>query len=160
MRERAPLNRRLSVLAASAISSTVSSAATAAAAGPPALEAGLAIHGTVPARFEWNGGLLSAPGTDHACTLRSSALISAATAARLLVLLGLAAGLAAFRRRVSALTEEILILRRKCEGLPAIATEELLIFSHISLSLMLQLCAAQAANSVDVIELFCDCDVS
>jgi hypothetical protein len=52
----------------------------------------------------------------------------------LLVLLGLAARFAALRRRITALAEEILILRCKREGLPTIAALELLIFSHISLS--------------------------
>jgi hypothetical protein len=60
----------------------------------------------------------------------------------LFVFLGLAARFAAFRRRITALPEKLLILRRKREGLPAIAAHELLIFSHISLSSLLQLCDA------------------
>jgi len=60
----------------------------------------------------------------------------------LFVLLGLAACLAALRRRIAAFAEERLIVGGKREGLPAIAAHELLIFSHISLSSMLQVCAA------------------
>jgi hypothetical protein len=60
----------------------------------------------------------------------------------LFVLLGLAARFAAFRRRITTFAEELLILSRKREGLPAIAAHELLIFSHKSLSSVLQVCAA------------------
>jgi hypothetical protein len=63
-------------------------------------------------------------------------------AARLIVLLGLATGFAALGRRIATLAEEFLILRGKREGLPAIAAHELLIFSHISLSSILQVFAA------------------
>jgi hypothetical protein len=68
-------------------------------------------------------------------------LVAAATAARLLVLLSLAACLAALWRRIASLAEEVLILSGKRESLPAIAAHELLIFSHISLSSMLLVCA-------------------
>jgi hypothetical protein len=60
----------------------------------------------------------------------------------LLVLLRLAACLAALRRRITTFAEELLILSSECEVLPAIAANELLIFSHISLSSILQVCAA------------------
>jgi hypothetical protein len=63
---------------------------------------------------------------------------AATAAARLFVLLGLPARFAALRRRITTLAEELLILRSKRECLPAIAAHELLIFSHISLSSMLQ----------------------
>jgi hypothetical protein len=59
----------------------------------------------------------------------------------LILLLGLAACFAALRRRITTFAEEILILRGKREGLPAIAAHELLIFSHISLSSVYQVCA-------------------
>jgi hypothetical protein len=60
----------------------------------------------------------------------------------LFVLLGLAAWFAALRRGITTITEELLILGRKREGLPAIAAHELLIFSHISLSSMHSVSAA------------------
>jgi len=69
-------------------------------------------------------------------------VVVTAAAARLFVLLGLAARFAALRRRITAFAEESLILSRKREGLPAIAAHELLIFSHISLSSVIQVCAA------------------
>jgi hypothetical protein len=56
----------------------------------------------------------------------------------LFVLLGLPARFAALRRRITTLAEKFLILCGKRECLPAIAAHELLIFSHISLSSMLQ----------------------
>jgi hypothetical protein len=109
--------------------------AAATSAGLPALKAVLAIHGTVASRLEWNRGLLAASGTDHAGSTRFTALVPAASAPALLfVLLSLAACLAALRRRIPAITEEFLILCSKCEGLPAIAAHQLLIFSHKSLS--------------------------
>jgi hypothetical protein len=126
-----------SALAASAKASP----AVAAGAGPSTLEAVLAVHGTVASRLERDSGLLSAPRTDHACALRWAALISAA-ATGLFVLLGLAACFAALRRWKTTFAEEVLIVSRKREWLPAIATHELLIFSHISLSFMLQVGAA------------------
>jgi hypothetical protein len=60
----------------------------------------------------------------------------------LFVFLGLAARFAALGRRIAPFAEELLILARKREGLPAIAAHELLIFSHISLSYLLQVSAA------------------
>jgi hypothetical protein len=114
------------------------------------LKAGLAVHGTIASGLEWNGGLLSAPGTDHGRTTRFTALISAA-AARLFVFLGLTARFAALRRRITTLAEEFLILRSECERLPAIAAHELLIFSHISLSSMLQVNAALEIPSNSVV---------
>jgi TRAP-type C4-dicarboxylate transport system permease large subunit len=60
----------------------------------------------------------------------------------LFVFLGLAASFAALGRRITTLAEEFLIFGRKREGLPAVTADELLIFSHISLSSMLQVCAA------------------
>jgi hypothetical protein len=58
----------------------------------------------------------------------------------LFLFLGLAARFAALGRRITTFAEELLILSRKREGLPAIAAHELLIFSHISLSYLLQVC--------------------
>ena len=55
------------ILTASA--EAVPTAATAAAARLPGAKAILAIHGTVASRFERNGGLLAAAGTDHAGAL-------------------------------------------------------------------------------------------
>jgi hypothetical protein len=85
------------------------------AAGLPTLEAILAIHGTVAAGLEWNCCLLSAAGTDHARALGRAALVSASAAARLLVLLGLAACFTTLRRRITTLAEVLLILARKRE---------------------------------------------
>jgi hypothetical protein len=118
------------------------SPAAAARAGLTRLEAVLAVHRTVPSGLEWNCGLLSAPGTDHRCTPRFTALVAAATTASLLVLLRLAACFAALGRRIATFAEEVLIFCGKRECLPAIAAHKLLIFSHISLSSMLQLSAA------------------
>lgn len=87
-----------------------SPAAATAIAGLAPLKAALAVHRTVASGLEWNGRLLSAPGTDHGCTLCSAALVSAATA-RLFVLLGLAARFAALWRRITAIAEKILIFR-------------------------------------------------
>ena len=82
----------------------------------PALEAVLTVDGAVASGLEWNGGLLSAPRADHACTLWCAAVVSAAAAAaRLLVLLGLAACFAALRRRIAPLAEKLLILSGKRE---------------------------------------------
>jgi hypothetical protein len=117
-----------------AASAKVPPAATTSAA-LPALKAVLAVHRTIASGLEWNRGLLSAPGADHGRALRCAAVVSAA---RLFVFLGLAARFTPLGRRISAFPEELLILSRKREGLPAIATHELLIFSHISLSMMLQ----------------------
>lgn len=120
----APCSGTRAVLAASTKSSP-------AAAGLPTLKAILAVHRTVASRLKWNRRLLTAARADHACILRCAALVStAATATRLLVLLGLPACLAALGRRVSAVSEKFLILRRKCESLPAIAANKLLISSH------------------------------
>jgi hypothetical protein len=116
--------------------------AAAASAGLPRLKAVLAIHGTIPTGLEWNRGLLSASGADHACTLRCTAAVPAAAATLLLVLLGLTARFAALRRRITTLAEEFLVLSGKRECLPAIAAHELLIFSHISPSSMLLVCSA------------------
>jgi hypothetical protein len=72
-------------------------------------------------------------------------MVPAATttaAARLFVLLCLAACFTALRCRITSFAEELLILGRKREGLPAIAANELLIFSHVSLSSMIQVSAA------------------
>lgn len=90
--------------------------AAATTAGFARLKAVLAVHGTVPSGLEWNCGLLPAPGADDTRTLRRTALVSAtAAAARLFVLLGLAACFAALGRRIAALTEELLILSGKRE---------------------------------------------
>lgn len=124
---------QLPILTASA--EAVPAAAT--ATGLSSLEAVPAVHRTVAPRLEWNSGLLPAAGADNACALGCAALVSAA-ATGLLVLLGLAAWLAALGRRITTLAEELLIFSRKREGLPAIAAHELLIFSHISLSSVLQ----------------------
>jgi hypothetical protein len=110
------------------------------------LKAVLAVHGTVAPGLKWNGGLLSASGADHRCTPRFTA-VAAATAAGLFVLLGLTAGLAALGRRITTFAEEVLILSGKRECLPAIAAHKLLIFSHISLSSMLQLSATFNVSS-------------
>ena len=128
-------------LTISAIASPVATTtATAALAG---LIAVLAVHGTIAAGLEWNCGLLSAPGAGHRCTRRRTALISTATAAaRLFRFPGLTACFTALRRRITTFTEELLILARKREYLPAIAAGELLISSHRFLSSMLQVCAA------------------
>jgi hypothetical protein len=99
--------------------STKASPGAATSAGLPTLKAVLAVHRTVASGLEWNRGLLPAARTDHACTLRCIALVSAAarlvSAARLLILLGLAACFAALRRRITAIPEELLILGRKRE---------------------------------------------
>jgi len=78
------------ILSASAETSPVAATAAAALA---LLEAGLAIHGTIPARFERYSGLLSAPGANHGSTARLTALVSSTTTG-LLLLLGLTARLA------------------------------------------------------------------
>jgi len=92
----------------------------------------------------------------------------------LFLFLGLAARFAALGRRITTIAEELLIFRSKCERLPAITAHELLIFSHISLSSILRVCAAfeipssfavlrrspviavegNAAKSVELIDLF------
>lgn len=79
---------------------------------------------------------------------------TAPAAARLFVLLSLAACFTALRRRITTFAEELLILGSKRERLPAIAANELLIFSHMPLSLMLQVCAAVAAESFELIDLY------
>jgi hypothetical protein len=56
----------------------------------------------------------------------------------LFLFLGLAAWFAALRGRVTMLPEKILIVASKRECLPAIAAHELLIFSHISLSFIVE----------------------
>jgi hypothetical protein len=60
----------------------------------------------------------------------------------LFVLLRLAACFAPLGRRITTLAEELLVLSGKRERLPAVTANELLIFSHISLSFMLQVSAA------------------
>jgi len=132
--------RQARCLAAATATEAAAPIAAAARTGFPALEAVLAVDGTVASGLEWNRGLLPAPGADDACALGRAALKPAA--ARLLVLLGLAACFAALGRGVTTIAKELLILGRKREGLPAIAAHELLIFSHISLSSMHSVSAA------------------
>jgi len=98
------------VLPAPAVAAPVTAAA---AAGLAALEAVLAIHGTVATGLEWHRGLLSASGADHAGSPRCAALKSAAS--RLLVFLRLTACFTALGLGVAALAEEVLILNGKRE---------------------------------------------
>ena len=79
------------VLSAAAKASPI--AATAAAL--PLLEAGLAVHRTVSARFERYSSLLSAPGTNHGSAACLTALVASAG---LFLFLGLPALFAPFRR--------------------------------------------------------------
>lgn len=135
-----------------ALAAAAIAAIPAAGAGLSTLETVLAVHGTIPSGLERNCGLLSASGTDHARTLGCAAAVPPAV--RLFVFLGLAARLAALRSRVTTIAEEFLVLRTKREGLSTIAANELLIFSHMPLSLMLQVCAAVAAESFELIDLY------
>jgi hypothetical protein len=71
--------RRLSDLNADLLAASAEGApATTAGTGLPALEASLAIHGTIPPGLKWDCGLLAATGTDHTSTLRCAALVSSA----------------------------------------------------------------------------------
>jgi hypothetical protein len=127
------------------------SPAAATRTGLPTLKAVLAVDGTVTSGLEGNSGLLPTCGTDHTCSLGCTALVP--TAARLLVLLGLTARSAALRCRITTIAEEFLILGGKSKSLPAIAADELLILSHISLSSLLQMRAASAAaESIELID--------
>lgn len=106
--------------------------ATSAAACLSRVEAILAIHGSVPAGFKGNRGLLSATGADDACPSGFGALISATAApVCLFILLRLAAVLAAFRGGIPTLAEKVLIFACKCECLSAVAAGEFLIRRHI-----------------------------
>ena len=115
------------------------SAASAAAAFLSGLEAILTIDGAVATRLEGNGGLLAACRTSDAGALRFTAGVSAS--GTLVILFCLSAILAALRSGVTAFLEICLIVAGKGEFLPAVATSQLQILCHTSLSSTLSLYA-------------------
>jgi len=141
-------------LVATAATTTASAAVvaaastTAAAAGTTLLrlEAVAAEHRTIASRFKRNRSLLAAARTNYcgsrcgtsaitaapaAAVAATAATTEAATAASGLVgLLGLSAGLAALRRRISTFLEERLVSSSKSKFPSAVATGKLQISSH------------------------------
>jgi hypothetical protein len=88
-------------------------------------------HRTVTAGLEGDCGGLAATRTNHRSSLgRSGTVPASATPAALIVLLGLAAGLAALRSRITAFLKKCLIGSGEGKILPAIAACELNISSH------------------------------
>jgi hypothetical protein len=108
------------------------------------LEAVAAEYWAIASGLERNGGLLATAGTNYrgscgcaraittapAAVAATATTESAATTSGLIGLLGLSAGLAALRRRISTFLEERLVSSSKCKFPPAVATGELQISSH------------------------------
>jgi len=98
------------------------------------LVAALAEDRPIAAWFKWNRGLLAAACADYRRPLRRILAISTTasiSAASLIVLFCLAAGLTPLGRRVAALAEKRLIGSRKGEFLSTVTAGELHISSHI-----------------------------
>lgn len=108
----------------------ISPAAATTAASFSRAEAVLAINRPVASRLKRNRRLLSASGTRHRRGLGFTPAVSSSSAATLFILLCLAARLAALRSRISAFSEEVLILGCKRKFLSAVAAGELHIFRH------------------------------
>lgn len=123
---------RLLITATPAI---ITAAAAAAVASLPGGETVLAIYWAVASRLKRDRCLLPASGTRDCCALRiSPPAVSSSTAAALFVLLRCAARPAAFRRRIATFPEKCLIFARKREFLSAVATGQLQILCHKTLS--------------------------
>jgi len=136
-----------SAAAAAATAAVIAAASTTAAAAGTALlrlEAIAAEDRTIASRFKRNRSLLAAARANYRSSRGGARAITtapaavAATAATtepaatsgLVGLLGLSAGLAALRRRISTFLEERLVSSSKCKFPSAVATGKLQISSH------------------------------
>ena len=141
-------------LVASAATAATSAAVVAAASTSAAatgttllrLEAVAAEYRTIASGFKRNSGLLAAARTNYCCSRSCARAITAAPASAitasaattvptaattsLVGFLGLSAGLAALRRRISTFLEERLVSSSKCKFPSAVATGKLQISSH------------------------------
>lgn len=138
-----------SAATAATSAAVVAAASTAATAATSTallrLEAVAAEYRTIAPGFKRNRGLLAAARTNYrssrgcarAITAPASAITAAATTTvptaattSLVGFLGLSAGLAALRRRISTFLEERLVSSSKCKFPSAVATGKLQISSH------------------------------
>ena len=123
----------------------IATPSSAAAVGLSGSEAVLAVHGTITSWLKRHRGLLPTCGTCNRRALRFAPVVSSPSA--LLVFLSLSTTLAPFRSRIATFQKKCLILARKSEFPTAVATSQLQIRCHTSLSPTVKLYARSQERS-------------